>query len=63
MGNIIDQSPAANNGIYFPQLSFDPGVFQACKISAQGATILTRSRLMINLTAKNNIPSSGRIGL
>ena len=33
-GIIIDQSPSANNGIYFPTLTFTPGTFLSYKISA-----------------------------
>jgi hypothetical protein len=33
-GFVIDQSPSANNGIYFPTLSFTAGAFLSCKISA-----------------------------
>lgn len=60
-GTVVDKSPSATNGIYFPSFTSSPGLFSSCSISASGSTILTRSKLTISLTPKNPIPSSGII--
>lgn len=62
-GIIIDQSPSANNGIYFPALTFTAGTFLSYKISAQGATVLTRSLLLVTLSPKNQISSANKVVL
>jgi hypothetical protein len=55
LGMIIDQSPAATNTIYSTKLTFTPGRFTSCKLSAQSATILTRSKIVVSLSPKNPI--------
>jgi hypothetical protein len=62
-GIIIDQSPSATNNIYSTRQTFTPGQFSSCRLSAQSATILTRSRIVVSLSPKNQISSTGKVVL
>ena len=58
--SIIDQSPNVLSGIG-QDLTFNPGTFTSCAISAGGATVSTRAAFQFTLLPKHLIPSDGQL--